>query len=322
MNQFSRMKIVFSLFSTMEHNGFMNYFVIIFGLLVIFSISNAFGEEIPSWIKNSAGWWANDSITDADFVKGIEFLVNEEIIQIEKSLIQSKTSEIPSWIKNSAGWWADGTIGDTDFLNGIQYLVSNGIISVSQDSSYEKLLIGGFDLSNAGPFEGNIDALYTIIMFSDHQCEKCVNWLSHEKEILDEKLVNSGVAKFFVLDYPMLGEDSVSAAEASYCALEQGNYFEYLDILNKKYAGIQNGWASVDALIGYSKSLDLNFDEFDNCLFWDQQALRVDYNKKVALSHGVVGTPTFFVIGPDDQVEKIVGSQPSMIFEAVIKEMK
>jgi len=303
----------------------VNYFTIVMGLILIFSIQGASAQEIPLWIKNSAQWWSEDSITDADFVKGIEFLVNEKIIQVDTNSLEYKKSEkIPTWVKNNAGWWADGTIGDVDFLNGIKYLISNGIISVNlnQNTSDEKLVIGGFDLSNAGPFEGNKDAPYTIIMFSDHQCGKCVNWLSHEKEIVDEKLINSGMAKFFLLDYPMLGEDSVSAAEASYCALEQGNYFEYLDVLNKKYAGVQNGWASMDALVSYARGLDLNFEEFDDCLFWEQQALRVDYNKKVALSHGVVSTPTFFVVGPDNQIKKITGSQPPMIFEAVIKEMK
>ena len=301
----------------------MNYFVIFLGLLIILSSQNVFAQEVPSWIKNSAGWWADGSIGDADFLNGIEYLVNEKVIFVDSShLTEKKSKEIPPWIKNSAGWWADGSIGDADFLNGIEYLVSNGIISVeSTQKESEKLIIGGFDLSNAGPFEGNSDASFTIIMFSDHQCEKCVNWLIHEKKVLNEKLIESGTAKFFILDYPMLGEDSVSAAEASYCALEQGKYFEYLNILHRKYSGVQNGWASVDALMEYAKGLDLNFDEFDSCLFWDQQALRVDFNKKVALSHGVIGTPTFFVIGPNGEMEKIAGSQPPMIFEAVIKEM-
>ena len=59
-----------------------------------------------------------------------------------------------------------------------------------------------------------------------------------------------------------------------------------------------------------------------SCLFWDQQALRVDFNKKVALSHGVTGTPTFFIIGPNGDEKKVVGSQPSIIFESVIKEIE
>ena len=53
----------------------------------------------------------------------------------------------------------------------------------------------------------------------------------------------------------------------------------------------------------------------------EASAAEMANNRSVALSHGVVGTPTFFVIGPDSQVEKIVGAQPPMIFEAVIKEM-
>ena len=119
----------------------------------------------------------------------------------------------------------------------------------------------------------------------------------------------------------MLGEDSVSAAEATYCAQEQGSYFEYLDVLKKKYAGVENGWASIDALVGYARGLGLEFEDFEKCLFWDKQALRVDHNKKVALAHGVVGTPTFFVVSPDGHSKKIVGAQPPMIFETIIKEM-
>lgn len=37
---------------------------------------------IPSWIKNNAGWWADEQIDDASFLKGIEYLVDNLIIQI------------------------------------------------------------------------------------------------------------------------------------------------------------------------------------------------------------------------------------------------
>ena len=303
----------------------MNYLAVIFGTMMLFVMSDVFAQDIPSWVKNSAGWWADGSIDDADFIKGIEYLISEKIILVDTDLEHSKESEdIPSWVKNSAGWWADDQIGDNTFVQGLQYLVSNGIISVKSEYGMpgEKLILGGFDLSNAGPFEGESDALFVIIMFSDHQCEKCVQWLSHEKKTITSDLIDPGIARFLMMDYPMLGNDSVSAAEAMYCAQDQKKYFDYLDLLNRKYAGIQNEWASIDALVRYSEELNLNSKEFDNCLFWNKHALRVDFNKKVALSHGVSGTPTFFVIGPDNQSRKIVGSQPPMIFEAVIKEMR
>ncbi len=87
--------------------------------------------EIPSWVRNNAGWWATGQIQDSDFVSGIEYLIIEDIILIPPTQSGQGTSqEIPSWIKNNAGWWADGLIEDVDFVSGIQYLISNGIMKV------------------------------------------------------------------------------------------------------------------------------------------------------------------------------------------------
>ena len=38
--------------------------------------------EIPDWIKNNAGWWADGLITDADFVSGIQWLITNGIMKI------------------------------------------------------------------------------------------------------------------------------------------------------------------------------------------------------------------------------------------------
>ena len=38
---------------------------------------------IPSWIKNNAGWWASDVISDSDFLYGIKFLVENNIIKFQ-----------------------------------------------------------------------------------------------------------------------------------------------------------------------------------------------------------------------------------------------
>jgi hypothetical protein len=91
------------------------------------------GSSIPSWIKNNAKWWSDGTIGDSDFVKGIQYLVQNGIIKVtpqqEQNLSNSK--QIPTWIKNSAGWWTNGTISDSDFVKGIGYLVQVGIIQVN-----------------------------------------------------------------------------------------------------------------------------------------------------------------------------------------------
>ena len=40
---------------------------------------------IPSWIKNNAGWWASDNISDSDFLSGIKYLVQSNIIEFQSA---------------------------------------------------------------------------------------------------------------------------------------------------------------------------------------------------------------------------------------------
>ena len=88
--------------------------------------------QIPSWIKNNAGWWADGSIDDDSFVQGIQFLIKEDILKIPPTTqgSSSASNEIPSWIKNNAGWWADGSIDDNSFVQGIQFLIKEGIMRI------------------------------------------------------------------------------------------------------------------------------------------------------------------------------------------------
>ena len=89
--------------------------------------------EIPTWIKNNAGWWATDQIDDFAFLQGIQYLIQEGIMIIPptETTEASESQEVPSWIKNNAGWWAEGQIDDETFVSGIQYLIKVGVIKVS-----------------------------------------------------------------------------------------------------------------------------------------------------------------------------------------------
>ena len=97
-------------------------------------------NTIPSWIKNSAGWWADSKINDNDFISGIEYLIENKIINVGIYVNKENSTEhIPQWIKNNAGWWSSGKIPDNDFLTGIEYLIKNGIIKVNAKTNSELL---------------------------------------------------------------------------------------------------------------------------------------------------------------------------------------
>jgi len=88
---------------------------------------------IPGWIKNNARWFADGSIGESDFTKGIEYMIKEGIMKIPNlppTASDVAKISVPDWIKNNALWWADGLITDDDFVKGIQYLVEKGIIRV------------------------------------------------------------------------------------------------------------------------------------------------------------------------------------------------
>ena len=103
--------------------------------IIVIDSSNQTQSEssnIPSWIKNNAGWWSEGTLDDDSFVQGIQFLIKEGIIQIPNTTQNSEytSSEIPSWIKNNAGWWSEGTLDDDSFVQGIQFLIKEGIIQI------------------------------------------------------------------------------------------------------------------------------------------------------------------------------------------------
>ena len=39
-------------------------------------------QQIPSWVKNNAKWWADGTIGDTDFVQGIQFLIKQGIVKV------------------------------------------------------------------------------------------------------------------------------------------------------------------------------------------------------------------------------------------------
>jgi hypothetical protein len=89
-------------------------------------------DEIPSWVKNNAKWWSEDSIDDNAFVQGMQYLIKEKIMNVEsKSQSSGESKEIPTWIKTNAAWWVDGAISDDSFVTGIEFLVKEGIIQVN-----------------------------------------------------------------------------------------------------------------------------------------------------------------------------------------------
>ena len=106
-------------------------FLMVLFLLSILSTSNvAYGDSVPDWVKNTAGWWATDSISEKEFLNAIEYLIKDDVIPVDASNSSENSRIVPDWVKNTAGWWATDSISEKEFLNAIEYLIKLGIINI------------------------------------------------------------------------------------------------------------------------------------------------------------------------------------------------
>ena len=144
-------------------------FVLLIGSSILVSIPNSSGQEdtqIPDWIKKVAGWWANSEISESEFMSGIEYLINNNIISIQpvpcSTANASSTELVPDWIKNNAMWWSEDLIEDADFINGIQYLVKKQIISIDNKKIVGEIPLEDVIFSN----EWEISSEYLVFIQS------------------------------------------------------------------------------------------------------------------------------------------------------------
>ncbi|MBC8250944.1 MAG: hypothetical protein H8E89_05100 [Candidatus Nitrosopelagicus sp.] len=93
--------------------------------LVFLIIPQANAESVPDWVKNTAGWWSTDAISEKEFVNSIEFLVNDKIIQVSVSESIGTSNGVPDWVKNTAGWWSTDAISEKEFVNAIEFLIKS-----------------------------------------------------------------------------------------------------------------------------------------------------------------------------------------------------
>lgn len=169
---------------------------------------------------------------------------------------------------------------------------------------------------------GNHSAPITIVEFGDYQCHQCYNWFHNTKPTLFENYVDTGKVNFVFVDFAFLGKDSTKASQASYCAEDQGKYWEYHNQLyTAQESQIDNGWANSERLKAFAFSLGLDMKLFEDCLDSGKYAKRVQYNIAEAKKLGASGTPTFFIIGPNEQQQKLVGAQPYSVFQQLLDSM-
>ena len=159
------------------------------------------------------------------------------------------------------------------------------------------------------PVRGPEDAKVTVVEFSDFHCPFCKRVQPTLTQLLakypnDVKLVY----KHMPLD--QLHPHARRAAQASWCAQQQGRFWEYHDAL---YAGAPDG--SEPALAAVAERVGLDTAKYQQCMASDEAARQVQTHVEEGARYGVTGTPAFFING-----RFLNGAVPLETFVQVVEE--
>lgn len=129
--------------------------------------------------------------------------------------------------------------------------------------------------------------------------------------LLDAEYIETGKVKFINHSFNLGRPDSALAAEAAWCAADQGKFFEYEHALfeNQGTAWNQGNLADLAGRTG----LDQN--KISQCLSNGTHRADVENARQAAVNKGVASTPTFFVNN-----QRIEGNVPYEEFQRVINQ--
>ena len=163
--------------------------------------------------------------------------------------------------------------------------------------------------------KGDVDAPVVMIEWSDFQCPFCAAFALDTMPTLVDEYVEAGVLRFEWRDFPILGEDSMTAAMAGRAAAAQGAFFEVHDEIFEREWERNAGELSVESLTELAGELGLDTDQFAADMEDPRLAQAVEADLQLGQQLGFTGTPAFVING-----RSMIGGQPTDTFRQLVEQ--
>ncbi len=165
---------------------------------------------------------------------------------------------------------------------------------------------------------GDPNAPVKIYEFSDYQCPFCKRFSDQTQPLIVENYVATGKVYYEFIPYGPggfpIGQESADAAMASYCAAEQGKFWEYHDILFANQMGENVGGFTLKRLEVFARTLGLNVDQYNQCMKEKRYEEKINEGIAFGRQNNIGGTPSFLING-----KVIEGALPYSMFEQEIE---
>lgn len=169
------------------------------------------------------------------------------------------------------------------------------------------------------PVRGSDSAPLVMVEFSDFSCHFCTRHTRETYPEIYKKYISTGKLRYVIIDDPLPDDImSMKAAEAAYCADEQGKFWEMHDEMMFDPESL-NDLSPIESLI------DIDIKKFESCVESKKYADKIAANISLAFRLKISSVPRFIIASSDpDNPQKVKGisyirgAQPFAIFQQEI----
>ncbi|MDC0052206.1 DsbA family protein [Candidatus Nitrosopelagicus sp.] len=202
----------------------------------------------------------------------------------------------------------------------IGMLIGIGLVSNLEQDSGNSSVLTKENLIEGSIIMGSPNAKITIVEFGDYQCTFCYKFHDETMKKITDEYIKTNNVNFVYKDFPLNGEQSILASEAAYCAEKQNKFWEYHNTLYNNWGGENTGWITENVLLGFARDLEMNLDDFSQCLGNSEFRQKVLDNERFGREIGINATPSFLIFN-DNEIYRIIGAQPFEKFEQAFQKL-
>ena len=119
-----------------------------------------------------------------------------------------------------------------------------------------------------------------------------------------------------------IGAESGAAAEAAYCAGDQGKFWDMHDVIFSNQTGENVGAYTDRRLIAFAEAIGLDMGEFESCFNSGKYADLVEQDSKDGLAANIRATPSFvltYEVNGETKSKVLEGALPFTEFQSEIE---
>ena len=170
-------------------------------------------------------------------------------------------------------------------------------IAALDGTTLKPAITSTIDVANGSAISFDNGAATTIDVWEDPQCPVCKLFADANGQYL-ESLIREKKAnvRYHILSF--LGDESVRAANASFCAADEGQYLDFHKAIYAVQSQVENsGFWSNETLVEMGNKIGITSKTFQDCVTKGSKVDLVQANYDSMTKFGVQGTPTVFING-------------------------